>query len=67
MAIALPVRVNGELCAIGIAGPLQRLEAAVDRHVKALRAELHALERSSVSSAFVEPSEAIHGRKHAIR
>ena len=46
MAIALPVRVNGEFCAIGVAGPIQRLEAAFDKHLKALRAQHQVLERS---------------------
>ena len=67
MAIALPVRVNGELCAIGVAGPFQRLEAAFDRHLRTLRTELQALERSWVSALSVEQSEAAHGRKPSIK
>jgi DNA-binding IclR family transcriptional regulator len=50
MAIAMPVRVNGEVCAIGVAGPIQRLEAALDKHLKALRAQHHALERASAAA-----------------
>ena len=67
MAIALPVCVNGELCAMGVAGPFQRLEGAFDRHLKALRTELHALELSTASSPLVEQSEAAHGRKQATK
>lgn len=47
MAIAMPVRVNGEVCALGIAGPIQRIEAGLDKHLKALRAQHHLLERSA--------------------
>ena len=67
MAIALPVRVNGELCAIGIAGPFQRIEAAFDRHLKALRTGHQALERSCGTSASVGQSEAANGRKQWIK
>jgi len=49
MAIAMPVQVNGEICAIGVAGPIQRLEAALEKHLKALRAQHQALERSCAS------------------
>jgi DNA-binding IclR family transcriptional regulator len=45
MAIAVPVRVNGEACAMAVAGPIQRIEAKADKHVKALRAQLGALEK----------------------
>lgn len=47
MAIAVPVQVHGEACAIGVAGPIQRLEAALDKHLKALLAQHEALEKAS--------------------
>ena len=47
MAIAVPVHVHGEYCAIGVAGPMLRLEARLDKHLKALRAVLGALEKST--------------------
>ena len=67
MAIALPVRVNGECCALGVAGPFQRLEAAFDRHLKALQAEHQALERSCAASASIERPGAASVRKQAIK
>ena len=67
MAIALPVRVNGECCALGVAGPFQRLEAAFDRHLKALQAEHRALERSCAASASTERPGAASVRKQAIK
>jgi DNA-binding IclR family transcriptional regulator len=50
MAVAMPVRVNGEVCAIGIAGPIQRIEAALEKHLKALRAQHQILERSAAAA-----------------
>jgi len=46
MAIAVPVRVHGEICAMGVAGPIQRIEAKFDKHLKALRTLLGELEKS---------------------
>ena len=46
MAIAVPVRVHGEICAMGVAGPIQRIEAKFDKHLKALRTMLGELEKS---------------------
>lgn len=46
MAIAVPVHVHGEICAIGVAGPIQRIEARLDKHLKALRVLLGVLEKS---------------------
>ena len=45
MAIAVPVHVQGEICALGVAGPIHRIEEKLDRHLKALRALLAALEK----------------------
>ena len=46
MAVAVPVQVQGEICAIGVAGPIQRLDTRIDKHLKALRAMLGVLEKS---------------------
>ena len=36
-ALAAPLRLGGEACALGIAGPTQRMESKFDRHLKSLR------------------------------
>ena len=46
MAVAVPVHVHGEVCAIGVAGPIQRLDTRIEKHLKALRALLGVLEKS---------------------
>ena len=46
MAVAVPVQVQGEICAIGVAGPIQRLDTRIEKHLKALRAMLGVLEKS---------------------
>jgi DNA-binding IclR family transcriptional regulator len=45
MAVAVPVHVQGEVCALAIAGPIHRIEDKLDKHLKALRALLSALEK----------------------
>lgn len=45
MAIAVPVHVHGEICALGVAGPISRIEDKLDKHLKALRALLATLEK----------------------
>ena len=45
MAVAVPVRVHGEVCALGVAGPIQRIEGRIEKHLKALRALLATLEK----------------------
>ena len=46
MAVAVPVDVHGEACALVVAGPMQRIEAKLDKHLKALRVQLAALEKN---------------------
>lgn len=46
MAIAVPVDVHGEACALVVAGPMQRIEDKFDKHLKALRVQLAALEKN---------------------
>ena len=46
MAVAVPVNVHGETCALGVAGPVQRISDKLEKHLKALRAELAALEKN---------------------
>ena len=45
MAVAVPVHVHGEVCAMGIAGPIHRIEDNLDKHLKTLRVLLAALEK----------------------
>lgn len=38
MAVAVPVRIEGDSCAVSVAGPVARVKARLDHHLKALAA-----------------------------
>lgn len=38
MAVAVPLRIQGDICAVSVAGPIERVKANLERHLKALSA-----------------------------
>lgn len=58
MAIASSVRLGGEDYAVAVAGPLDRMEPAIPRHAKALRAAINAIAAERVND-FETPDSLI--------
>jgi len=45
MAVAVPLRIEGDICAVSVAGPIDRMKAKLDQHLKALAALRDQLQR----------------------
>ena len=46
MAVAVPLRIEGDICAVSVAGPIDRVKARLDHHLKALAALREQIEGS---------------------
>lgn len=46
MAVAVPLRIQGDICAVSVAGPIDRVKARLERHLKALAALREQIEGS---------------------
>jgi DNA-binding IclR family transcriptional regulator len=49
MAVAVPLAIQGDVCAVSLAGPIGRVKAKLDQHLKALAALREQLEQRSTN------------------
>jgi DNA-binding IclR family transcriptional regulator len=47
MAVAVPVRIEGDVCAVSVAGPIERVKARIDAHLKALSTVRNQIQQST--------------------